>query len=107
MSNTRAINQVIAGIDSNFIRALAEPVRLDILRLLLIHGASDVSSLAAKLPQDRSVISRHLSTLHKAGILHSHKQGRHVVYEIDGETTVRKAEALTDAMRRCLSLGCC
>jgi hypothetical protein len=40
-----------------------------------------------KLPQDRSVISRHLALMEKAGVLKVIKEGRHVIYVVDGAGT--------------------
>jgi len=107
MAKSESIKQALESIDSDFVRALAEPVRIELLRLLIVAGPSDVKTLAEQLPQDRSVISRHLATLLNAGILRSAKQGRHVVYRIDGDAAIDKAEKLHQAMRRCVQLGCC
>ncbi len=107
MHKNKAIDKVLANIDSDFIKALTEPARIQILRLMVLHGASDVKSLAEKMPQDRSVISRHLTMMEKAGLLKVQKDGRHVIYSIDGETLVTKSEQFVQAIRQCHSLGCC
>jgi DNA-binding transcriptional ArsR family regulator len=107
MSVTKAINTSLSSIDSDFVKALAEPARIEILKLLLVHGASDVKQLADNMPQDRSVISRHLATMQNAGLLQVRKEGRHVVYSIDGQGMLQKSEQLVDVIRECLKLGCC
>ncbi|OUS24535.1 hypothetical protein A9Q99_24375 [Gammaproteobacteria bacterium 45_16_T64] len=107
MNKSKAIDTALANIDSGFVKALAEPARLEIIKLLILHGASDVKSLAEHMPQDRSVISRHLTMMKQAGIVSAHKEGRHVVYSIDGSATLEKSERLVNTIRLCLSFGCC
>jgi len=107
LNNEHCIEQALKQIDNDFIRALAEPVRIAILKHLIVSGSSDVKDLAEKMPQDRSVISRHLSLMEKAGILNAKKEGRHVIYSVDGESSLAKSEQIVDTIRECLSLGCC
>ncbi len=102
-----AVDKALADIDSDFVKALAEPARMEILKQLIILGSSDVKTLAQLMPQDRSVISRHLSLMEKAGILSAQKQGRHVMYQVDGASTLQKSEQLVASIRQCLNLGCC
>ncbi len=102
-----AVDKALSDIDSDFVKALAEPARMEILKQLIVLGSSDVKTLAELMPQDRSVISRHLSLMEKAGILSALKQGRHVVYQVDGSSTLQKSEQLVASIRVCLSLGCC
>ena len=63
-------------VDSKLFRALCEPARIDILRQLTLLGRVDIGTLADRLPQDRSVISRHLGLLRDAGIVRREKRGR-------------------------------
>ncbi len=107
MNNAKAIDKALANIDSDFVTALAEPARINILKLLVLHGSSDVKSLAEKMPQDRSVVSRHLSMMEKAGLLSARKEGRHVVYSVDAKRALRHSEQLVESIRRCIELGCC
>ena len=57
-------------------QGITEPARIEILKLLVIHGGCDIGTLAEQMPQDRSVISRHLSFMDRAGLLKSSKEGR-------------------------------
>jgi len=107
MNKEKAISKSLANIDSDFVKALTEPARLDILKLLIVHGASDVQTLAEKMPQDRSVISRHMALMETAGLLSSQKQGRHKIYNVDGQTALKKAELLVESIRLCYQIGCC
>jgi len=98
---------MLDGLSTDFVKAFSEPARVEILKHLIVLGPSDVKTLADKMPQDRSVISRHLSVLHKAGLLDHRKDGRHAVYSVNGKETLRMSEQLTDTIRKCLVLGCC
>lgn len=98
----RAAARIVELLDSPVLRALTEPARLAVLKTLLVHGSADIATIAQHLPQDRSVISRHLKTLEDAGVVYSHREGRRVIYEIDGasfidglERIVTEAKALT------------
>ncbi|MGB0906913.1 MAG: ArsR/SmtB family transcription factor [Maricaulaceae bacterium] len=71
-------------LDTNFFKALCEPIRVEIIRKLITIGACDVGTIAKGLAPDRSVISRHLATLEQAGITASRKIGRRVLYDLNG-----------------------
>ena len=107
MKRDQAIELALNNIDSDFVKALAEPVRIDILKRLIILGACDVKTLAEHMPQDRSVISRHLALMEKAGLLIGRKEGRHMIYSVDGEGSLQKSEQLVQGIRECLKFGCC
>jgi DNA-binding transcriptional ArsR family regulator len=105
-SATEAAEEIAALLDTPFLRALAEPARLDVLKVLLIHGSGDVASLAAHLPQDRSVISRHLRILEEAGIVRSVRAGRHRNYQLEGGALVGRFEQLSTRVRALAAICC-
>jgi len=107
MSQIESLENTLAQIDSDFVKALAEPVRIEILKFLVLAGPSDVNSLAEKMPQDRSVISRHLSIMKGAGLLNMKKEGRHVIYSVDGDSALQKSEKIVETIKQCLKMGCC
>jgi len=88
----------IEVLDTKFLKALTDPARVNIIKKLILLGACDVSTIAKGLSQDRSVISRHLATLERAGITRSRKTGRHVMYDIDGPYVVAKVRLILDAI---------
>ena len=102
----RAANTLLETFDSPFLRALTEPSRLELVRQLLIHGRSDVATLATRVPQERSVVSRHLKVLVDAGIATVVRDGKRRVYELDSQGLVASVEAI--AMRvRSAAPACC
>jgi hypothetical protein len=46
------------------------------------------------LPQDRSVVARHLQHLAPAHVVTADKQGRHVFYEIDARAVAERLEGI-------------
>ncbi len=85
--------------DTRFFKALCEPTRVEIMRKLVLLGACDVGTIADGLAQDRSVISRHLAILERAGICQTRKIGRRVFYDIDGPHNVAKVASILDAVK--------
>lgn len=88
----------IAVLDTRFLKALTDKTRVQIVKKLILLGTSDVSTIAAGLSQDRSVVSRHLNTLEQARITQSRKVGRQVFYSIDGPYVVEKVSRILDAL---------
>jgi len=112
MSNATTVKQqniteeLIAALDSKFFKALSEPVRVQILKYLILNGPSDIAAIAQDFPQDRSVISRHLQVMSDAGILKSQKITRHMFYEIDGAFVLGTLEGIVEKTKKCLP-ACC
>jgi DNA-binding transcriptional ArsR family regulator len=102
----RAARELDSLVESKLFRALCEPVRLEILKVLTLQGRSDIAAVAARLPQDRSVVSRHLSFLREAGIVRREKVGRNVFFEMDGPATVAQLEDVLARFRAVVPLCC-
>ena len=88
----------IAVLDTRFLKALTDVTRVQIVKKLILLGTCDVSTIAAGLSQDRSVISRHLGTLEQARITRSRKVGRRVFHSIDGPYVVEKVTLILEAL---------
>ncbi len=88
-----------AVLDTEFFKALCDPVRAQIIRRLVTLGAADIGTIAVTMPQDRSVVSRHLAQLERADILVSRKEGRRRLYDIAGPDIVTKLEDILTAIR--------
>jgi len=92
--------------DARFFKALSEPVRIQILGYLMLHGRSDIGSITDNMPQDRSVISRHLNHLQEVGILCCEKETRHMYYHINAQTFVDKLELFLTLIKKSISVCC-
>ena len=102
----KAARKLDGILEAKVFRALCEPARIEILKLLTLWGRSDVATIAAEVPQHRSVISRHLSQLYEAGFLRREKVGRNVFFEMDGPAVVAQLEDVVDRFRK-LVPHCC
>lgn len=69
-------------IQADFIRALAHPVRLQIIELLK-KGEQNVGSIVKVLGIQQSSLSRHLTILKESGILKARQQGLLIYYDIE------------------------
>jgi DNA-binding transcriptional ArsR family regulator len=105
-SRTQAAKACAEVLDADFFRALAEPARLSVFRQLVLIGRADIGTIARDLPQDRSVIARHLQVLARAGIVQSQTEGRHTFYEVDGPAIVDRVERLLGLIRTLAPLCC-
>jgi DNA-binding transcriptional ArsR family regulator len=94
MSAKEAARQCVAVFDTKFFKALCEPARIDVLQQLILMGRADIGAIADQLPQDRSVVARHLQQLADAGIVRASKEGRHVFYEIDVSAVRERLEGI-------------
>jgi DNA-binding transcriptional ArsR family regulator len=101
-----AAEACLESLDTEFFRALCEPVRIEILKQLMLEGRSDVGTIAEAMPQDRSVIARHLQLMERAGLLRAETEGRHTYYEIDGPAFVGRFEKITSLLKGLVPLCC-
>lgn len=69
-------------IQADFIRALAHPMRLQIIELLK-KGEQNVGSIVKALGIQQSSLSRHLTILKDSGILKARQQGLLIYYDIE------------------------
>ena len=90
-----------------FFKAMSDPTRITILwHLSTACALRSVSQIAERVPVDLSVVSRHLRTLQRIGILKSYKTGKEVYYGVDSRNLVRTLRALADAFEKCCPNGC-
>lgn len=71
--------------NDNVFRAMADPTRRKILRLLK-DGPLTAGEIADQFQQAQPTISRHLQTLRHAGLISDERQGSYVIYRMN--TTV-------------------
>jgi len=95
-------NQLVKVLDSKFLKSLGEPVRVEIIRFLLLNGQADIGTIAENMPQDRSVISRHLNMMQETGILTAEKTGRHMFYRLNADSFLERFSKITDLVEACI-----
>lgn len=79
-------------------RALADPTRRDVLRLLR-EGPMTSGELAAHFPTAWATVSRHLGVLREAGLVLAEREGQQVVYELNTTVLQELVEHLLDWVR--------
>ncbi|MFN3689990.1 MAG: ArsR/SmtB family transcription factor [Fimbriimonadales bacterium] len=75
-------------------RALADPMRLRMLRALLQHGELSCGELAEQFPIAQSTVSHHLHVLMNADLVAMRKQGQHHYFRPQRETLCAFAQWL-------------
>lgn len=105
-TRSRAIDAAIDSLDGAFFKALCEPSRVAVLKRVMQLGRADIGEIAEGLPQERSVVSRHLQVLLEAGIVRATKVSRQMFYEVDGPAVVTRLEAILQQMKG-LAPFCC
>jgi len=71
---------------SEFFKALSDPTRLRLIKLLRDHkGALCVNALALRLGVTQSAVSQHLRVLRQARLVQGDRQGHQVHYSLDTE----------------------
>lgn len=106
LNRTRTIDAAIESLDGAFFKALCEPSRVAVLKRVMQLGRADIGEIAEGLPQERSVVSRHLQVLLEAGIVRGTKVSRQMFYEVDGPAVVTRLEAILQHMKS-LAPFCC
>ena len=74
--------------EADFLRALAHPIRLQILELVS-GGEVCGCEIEPRFDLDQSTISRHLQILRRAGILVARKDGVRVLYRVRNARVLR------------------
>ena len=67
---------------AELLKALSHPLRLRIVRGLLVNGCRNVGCMEANTGQSQSCISQHLMRLKAAGIVKAERSGNEVYYEV-------------------------
>ena len=79
---------------AELLKALSHPLRLRIVRGLLINGCRNVGCMEEHTGQSQSCISQHLMRLKAAGIVKCERTGNEVYYEVANPETAAVIAAL-------------
>lgn len=66
----------------NTLRALADPIRREILNLLK-DGKKSAGELCEHFPVTAAAVSRHLSVLKEADLIRDSREGKYIFYELN------------------------
>ncbi len=98
--NQQAARQCAAFLDETFFKAFAEPARAAVFQQVVLRGHADIGAIAAGLPQDRSVVSRHLQVLADACMVTARKQGRRILYSANLPEIERRLATMLEVTRQ-------
>ena len=88
-------------------RALADPVRLELVqRLACTSGPATVTELSGCCGTHLSGVSRHLATLREAGVVVAEKHGREMRYRLAVDSISGTLRGLADAIDACRKTCC-
>lgn len=76
------------------LRALAHPLRLQILEYIDRRGTVNVNKIYQGLRIEQSVTSQHLRIMRLAGVLNARREGKFVYYSIHYPTVLRAEKAM-------------
>nr|WP_232278687.1 metalloregulator ArsR/SmtB family transcription factor [Paenibacillus sp. 481] len=68
---------------SPYFHALGDPVRQQIISLLINQEKLNVTQIAEHIPMSRPTVSHHLKILKQAGLLQVEKKGTEVYYHLE------------------------
>ncbi len=86
-------------IKADFLKALAHPLRLQVVEFLK-NGEKNVSSIIKALGIPQSSLSRHLTILRDAGILKSRQEGTVIYYNIDDHDIFHVLRPIAEMLRK-------
>lgn len=84
---------------ANYLKALADPIRLQIVRALQ-SGPMSVSDLAALLEMEMANVSHHLRVMYHADLVVTERDGKFIYYYLN-------KEFMRSAAAKSLDFGCC
>jgi DNA-binding transcriptional ArsR family regulator len=85
---------------ATYLKALADPCRLQIVRALQ-SGPMSVSDLAMLLESEVANVSHHLRVLFHADLVETEREGRFIYYRLNQNFLT------ASALKRALDFGCC
>jgi DNA-binding transcriptional ArsR family regulator len=86
---------VIDRIDDGLWSAIGDPIRRQILDLLLAAGDGTSTSLSERLPVTRQAVAKHLNVLERTQLVTSRAAGREVRFRVDDAQLARAVAQLT------------
>jgi DNA-binding transcriptional ArsR family regulator len=81
------------------LKVVADPTRLAVLEALMT-GPRQVGALQQLLGVEQSLLSHHLQTLRKAGLVDTERDGKAVLYRL-------ATKSVAEAGEQAINLGCC
>ncbi|MBO0900151.1 winged helix-turn-helix transcriptional regulator [Cellulomonas sp. zg-ZUI222] len=91
------VDRPLADVKADLFKALAHPVRVRTLELLVVRDRQ-VSELLAELGLEASHLSQHLAVLRRAGVVTAHRTGNAVHYALALPAVAEMLSAARDVL---------
>ncbi|MDH5568807.1 MAG: metalloregulator ArsR/SmtB family transcription factor [Nitrosopumilus sp.] len=95
----------------SLLKCICDETRFDILELLQKNKELCVNDFVEKLKKDQPLVSHHLKTLKKCGIVKSRDSGKKAMYSISNSQLSRLISNITNASKKipilCSDGSCC
>lgn len=82
------MNRELANHAAEVLRAVAHPIRLQIVEALE-EGELSVGEIAETIGEKQAITSQQLNTMKDKGIVRSRREGTRVFYRIENESAIR------------------
>jgi ArsR family transcriptional regulator len=92
----------ITTLQAEVLRALAHPLRLQIMRRL-DGGPGEVGALAQELGMSQPNLSQHLAVLRATGLVEAEREGREVHYRIADPDVITACQIMRGVLERRIS----
>lgn len=79
---------------AELLKAIAHPIRLCIIRGLLLEGECNVNKIQACLDIPQSTLSQHLAKLRSVGVVKGQRHGTEIFYQVVNQEIGRVVLAL-------------
>jgi DNA-binding transcriptional ArsR family regulator len=86
--------------DDDLWAAIADPSRRRVLDLLVRSGEASASGLAEQVPFSRQAVTKHLVVLEAVGLVSRRKQGREVLYQVEGDRLDQATRAMAELAKQ-------
>jgi DNA-binding transcriptional ArsR family regulator len=89
----------LTAVKARFFKALGDRTRLGILEALKSRGSMSVGEICEATGAEQSTVSHHLACLRTCGLVRARKEGKQVIYSINGDFVRKILELSEDHVR--------
>ena len=83
-------------VDDELWSAVGDPIRRQVLDLLLADGGGTATGLSERLPVTRQAVAKHLAVLDRVGLVHGSAAGRERRFRVDERQLARAVAQLAE-----------
>lgn len=84
---------------SNMLKAIAHPIRMQVVELLEANSSLNVTEIYSNLDIEQAVASHHLTILKDRDLLQSEREGKHTFYRLKH----KQLSQIIDCIYQCLN----